>query len=433
MWDPFTLMLGIVLGICVGILGMFIYFQRKQRQMQELQVQQAASLAASREHLLQREQELARIRDEQQQQQGKLMQIAEERGQLKTAYEHLRERFTHREQEITELHQQFKLQFEHLANEALEKNAKHLSHNHQSQLNLLLQPLKEKLQGFEKKVEETYEKEARERIHLQKEIELLMNLNQQVSQDAQNLAKALRGDSKVQGNWGELVLNRILESCGLRKGQEFEVQESHVDAFGKRAQPDVVVHLPDHRHLIIDAKVSLTAFERVIATDNPDEQNQHLNRHLDSIQTHIKQLSARHYQDLEPLHSPDFVLMFLPVEPAFTLALQARSDLFHFAWERKIVLVSPSTLLATLKTVASIWQMEQQNKNAVEIARQGGLLYDKFVGFVEDLEKVGDQLEKATHTYENAMRKLKIGPGNLITKATKLKHLGAKTRKDLEA
>ena len=329
-----------------------------------------------------------------------------------------------------------KTEFENLANRILENNAQKLSQTHQSSLNQLLDPLKEKLTSFEKRVEDAYYQEARERFNLQKEIEKLVSLNHQMSEDAQNLTRALQGDSKFQGNWGELVLATVLEKSGLREGEEYVVQGKDmklVSENGSRLQPDVIVNLPDQKHIIIDAKVSLTAYEQFSSLEDREAKNQSLKQHLRSIHNHINQLSEKHYPAIPALQSPDFVLMFMPIEPAFSLAIQHQTDLFQYAWERKIVLVSPTTLLATLKTVASIWKLEHQNANAQEIARQGGALYDKFVGFVEEMEKLGVHLDRASRSHSDAMNKLVNGHGNLATRAEKLRELGVKTNKKISS
>lgn len=329
-----------------------------------------------------------------------------------------------------------KTEFENLANRILENNAQKLSQTHQSSLNQLLDPLKEKLTSFEKRVEDAYYQEARERFNLQKEIEKLVSLNYQMSEDAQNLTRALQGDSKFQGNWGELVLATVLEKSGLREGEEYVVQGKDmklVSENGSRLQPDVIVNLPDQKHIIIDAKVSLTAYEQFSSLEDREAKNQSLKQHLRSIHNHINQLSEKHYPAIPALQSPDFVLMFMPIEPAFSLAIQHQTDLFQYAWERKIVLVSPTTLLATLKTVASIWKLEHQNANAQEIARQGGALYDKFVGFVEEMEKLGVHLDRASRSHSDAMNKLVNGHGNLATRAEKLRELGVKTNKKISS
>lgn len=326
------------------------------------------------------------------------------------------------------------MQFENLATRVLDNNSQKLKEQNQESLQHLLNPLKDRLQAFEQKVEDTYQKEARERHSLKNEVEQLHKLNMEMSEEARNLTRALKGDSKTQGNWGEVILSRVLESSGLREGKEFVVQGKEMDLQsinGRRLQPDVIINLPDAKHLIVDAKVSLTAYERFVDAE-PEYKAIQMKQHLDSMQKHIKELSEKHYSGLEALNSPDFVLMFMPIEPAFSIAIHEKPDLFTFAWERKIVLVSPSTLLATLKTVASIWQIDQQNANAKEIARQGGALYDKFVLFVEEMEKVGKSIDKASDSYHQAMQRLSQGRGNLISRAEKLQELGAKTQKQLE-
>lgn len=327
------------------------------------------------------------------------------------------------------------MQFENVANRVLEHNSQKLKEQNQENLQHILNPLKEKIQAFEKKVEDTYQKEARERHSLKDQVKELHSLNLQMTEEARNLTRALKGDSKAQGNWGEMILAKVLEGSGLREGKEFVVQGKDMQLQsinGKRLQPDVIINLPDQKHLIIDAKVSLTAYERFV--DAEDEIRPiHIKQHLDSVSKHIKELSDKHYHGLDTLNSPDFVLMFMPVEPAFSMAIQEKPELFAFAWERKIVLVSPTTLLATLKTVASIWQIDQQNQNAREIARQGGAMYDKFVLFVEELEKLGKHIDRTAESYHQAKQKLSLGRGNLISRAEKLRDLGAKTNKKLES
>lgn len=324
--------------------------------------------------------------------------------------------------------------FENLATKIVATGSQKLSEDNHTQLGHLLQPLRDKIADFEKKVEDVYDREARERFNLQKEIEKLASLNLQMSDEARNLTRALQGDNKLQGNWGEMVLARILENSGLREGEEFVLQGKNMkllSAEGKRLQPDVIVNLPDEKHIIVDSKVSLTAYERFVGSEEKEKQNLALRQHIDSVRTHINQLSEKHYPGINGLQAPDFVLLFMPVEPAFAVAVQHQADLFSYAWDRKIVLVSPTTLLATLRTVASIWKLEHQNKNALEIARQGGTLYDKFVGFVEEMQKIGKNLERASQAYSDAMNKLVSGHGNLANRAEKLRELGVKTSRKL--
>ncbi|MEM6347819.1 MAG: DNA recombination protein RmuC [Bacteroidota bacterium] len=335
----------------------------------------------------------------------------------------------------SKLEAQMKTEFTQLAQQVLEQNRSQLIEQSQQSIGGLLAPLRERLSDFSKKVEDSYQQEARERFHLQKEIQQLVQLNQHMSEEARNLTRALKGDSKTQGNWGELVLTRVLESSGLREGEEFVVQGKELslrNEAGRRLQPDVIIKLPEDKHLIVDAKVSLTAYERYVEADDPTVKQAALKQHLHSINQHVQQLSDKHYSTLSGLNSPDFVLLFMPIEPAFSLAIQHQANLFAHAWERKIVLVSPTTLLATLKTVASIWKLEQQNANAEEIALRGGALYDKFVSFVEELDKVGQQIDRTQRIYQGAMLKLKDGTGNLIRRAEQLRELGVKHKKRLK-
>jgi len=268
-------------------------------------------------------------------------------------------------------------------------------------------------------------------VSLREEVKKLYELNTKISDDANNLTKALKGDSKKQGNWGEFVLEKILERSGLTKGIEFEMQVSVKSDEGKRYQPDVVVFLPEKKHIIIDSKVSLTAYERLVNANEEEERKRYMNEHILSIRRHIKELSEKNYQSAKDMNSPDFVLLFIPIESSFGVAVQADQQLFNDAWTNKIVIVSPSTLLATLQTISSIWKQENQTRNAMEIAKQGGALYDKFVGFVIDLEKIGKNIHQVQESYEEAMKKLSTGSGNLINKAESIRKLGVKTFKRL--
>lgn len=322
-------------------------------------------------------------------------------------------------------------QFKSLANDILEEKAKRFTEQNQANIGQLLEPLKTKLQEFQGKVEEVYVQEGKDRTALAEQVRHLMALNHSLSQDARNLTRALKGSGKAQGNWGELVLERVLEASGLRKGEEYEVQESHHRADGTRAQPDVVLHLPEDRHLVVDAKASLTAYEDYASAEDEGDRQAAIKRHLDSIRTHIKGLSDRNYQLLYGLKSLDFVLMFIPIEPAFMLAVTHDRELFMDAWRRNVLLVSPSTLLFVVRTVAHLWRQEAQNRNAQEIAKRGAELYDKLVGFVVDLESLGNRLKQAQRDYDEAHGKLTGGRGNLIRQAEMLKQLGVKPSKAL--
>jgi DNA recombination protein RmuC len=322
-------------------------------------------------------------------------------------------------------------QFKNLANEILEEKSKRFAEQNQQNLDILLKPLQEKLTDFRKQVDETYQSEARERFALKQEVEKLAGLNLRMTDETRALTNALKGESKTQGDWGELVLETILENSGLRKGEEYLVQDTQTISDGSRLQPDVVIRLPESKHLVIDSKVSITAYTRYIQADDDSIKTAELNSHVLSIKQHIQGLSAKNYQDLYGVGSIDFVLMFIPIEPAFLAAMRHAPDIYQEALKKNIVIVCPSTLLATVRTVAHLWRQEHQNRNAQEIARQCASLYDKFVGFVEDLDKVGQRLEQAQISYSDAVGKLKTGRGNLIRTAENVKKLGVKPNKSL--
>ena len=324
-------------------------------------------------------------------------------------------------------------QFKALANEILEEKSKRFTEQNQSNLGALLDPLKSRIIEFQAKIEDAYIKEGKDRSALGEQVRQLIELNQHLSEDAKNLTRALRGSSKAQGNWGELVLERVLEGSGLRKGEEYVVQASHTREDGTRALPDVIIHLPEGRSLVVDAKVSLVAYEEFAVTEDEPLRHAAAKRHMESIKGHIKGLSGKNYQALYSLNSIDFVLLFVPIEPAFMLAVASDRDLFMDAWNRNVLLVSPSTLLFVVRTVAHLWRQEAQSRNAQEIAKRGAELYDKFVGFVEDMNSLGVRLKQAQADYDDAHGKLTSGRGNLVGQAQKLRELGVKPSKSLAA
>ena len=324
-------------------------------------------------------------------------------------------------------------QFKNLANDILEDKSKRFTEQNAANLDALLKPLQTKLTEFKEQVNNSYGNEARERFALKSEIERLANLNLRMSDEARSLTQALKGDAKIQGNWGELVLESILESSGLRKGEEYVVQDSHTQSDGSRLQPDVVIKLPEGRSLVVDSKVSITAYARHTEATDSTIAEQELAAHIQSLRQHIQGLSGKNYSALYGASSVDFVLMFVPIEPAFLLALKTAPNLYQEALAKNIVLVCPSTLMATLRTVAHLWRQDHQNRNALEIAKQCGTLYDKFVGFVDDLEKLGQRLDQAQSSYHDAFNKLKTGKGNLIRAAEKVRELGVKPNKNLSA
>jgi DNA recombination protein RmuC len=322
-------------------------------------------------------------------------------------------------------------QFKALANEILEEKSKRFTEQNQTNLGALLDPLKLKITEFQTKIEDTYVKEGKDRTALGEQVRQLMELNQHLSEDAKNLTRALRGSSKAQGTWGEWILETVLDGSGLRKGHEYVVQSSHSREDGTRALPDVIIHLPEGRSLVIDSKVSLVAYEEFAVTENEAERAAAGKRHMESIKGHIKGLSGKNYQALYSLNSLDFVLLFVPIEPAFMLAVASDRDLFMDAWNRNVLLVSPSTLLFVVRTVAHLWRQEAQSRNAQEIAKRGAELYDKFVGFVEDMNSLGNRLKQAQGHYDEAYGKLSSGRGNLVGQAQKLRQLGVKPSKSL--
>jgi len=346
-------------------------------------------------------------------------------------FDNLLERNKEQKQEVNELQEKFSKEFENLANKILEEKTQKFTEQNKENLKNILSPLQDKIQHFEKKVEDTHKESIDYHAALRQQIVSLSEMNAQMSKETINLTKALKGDSKMQGNWGELVLERVLEKSGLEKGREYEVQQAFTSEEGSRILPDVIINLPDGKKMVVDSKVSLTAYEKYVNEEDDVQQNIYLKEHVNSVKRHVEQLSDKRYQDIYQMESPDFVLLFIPIEPAFALALQEDLNLYNKAFEKNIVIVTPSTLLATLRTIDSMWTNQKQQENAIEIARQAGALYDKFEGFVSDLIKIGKKMDEAKVEYSSAMNKLTEGKGNLVTSAEKLKKMGAKAKKAL--
>ena len=404
------LLFGLPLGLCAGLL-VYALNLRSALTRAEQQNQHDAALTTS----------LRVERD----------QALQNAIRLEAALDSERKQGLGRIESLNEAKEALTSQFKNLANEILEDKSKRFTEQNVASLDALLKPLQTKLSEFKEQVNTSYGNEARERFALKSEIERLANLNLRMSDETRSLTQALKGDSKVQGNWGELVLESILESSGLRKGEEYLVQDSHTQIDGSRLQPDVVVKLPEGRSLVVDSKVSITAYSRHAEATDPTVSEQELAAHIQSLRQHIQGLSSKNYSSLYGIGSVDFVLMFVPIEPAFLLALKTAPNLYQEALAKNIVLVCPSTLMATLRTVAHLWRQDHQNRNALEIAKQCGTLYDKFVGFVDDLEKLGQRLDQAQTSYHDAFNKLKSGKGNLIRTAEKVRELGVKPSKNL--
>lgn len=332
------------------------------------------------------------------------------------------------------LSDQMTIKFENLASKIFEDKSTKFSDQNLKSLGTLLEPFKERLKDFEKKVEESYSNERAERGSLRGELSKLMELNIRMSSEAQNLTKALKGDNKIMGNWGEMILESILERSGLRKGDEYVIQGvdlSLKNDQGQAIRPDVIINLPDNKHIIVDSKVSLKDYDSYIATEDPVQKEIFGKAHADSMKRHIDGLSEKKYYSSEKLISPDFVILFMPIEPAFALVFKHRPDILQYAWEKNIALVSPTTLLTTLRTVSAIWKQERQERNAMDIAKRGGQLYDKFAALVSDLDDLGNKLEGVQKSHKSVMNKLSEGSGNLIGQVEKLKELGAKAEKNI--
>lgn len=362
----------------------------------------------------------------------KYLEVQKNLDKTQSYYDAQAEKIRDQRKEIDDLKTQMVRDFEIIANKILTEKSERFTETNQKNIFQILNPLKENLKSFEDKVERVYNEETKDRNSLKGAVDLLIEQSKQIQDEANNLSKALKGSSKKQGNWGEIILERILERSGLLKDQEYHLQASFTDNQGKRLQPDAIIDLPDNKNLIIDSKVSLVAYERWVATEMEEEKASFAKQHLQSLRNHIVDLSSKNYCDIYQINSPDFVLLFIPIESSFSMSISMDNDLFNFAWDRRVVLVSPSTLLATLRTIAGLWKQEKQSRNVIAIAREAGLLYDKFVGFIEDMDKVEKQISILSRTHEEARRKLDSGRGNLISKIEKLKKLGAKTTKQLD-
>ena len=395
-------------------------------------------LAALDSELAAKQDRVAQLVNENGQYQQRAETLSEQLGQLKVE---LREQQVTLDKERRNASEKLELleknrdalkqEFENLANRIFDQKSERFSQQSKTSLDSLLNPFRDQLQDFRKRVEDVYTTETRDRQALRSEIKSLQELNRQITEEAANLTRALKGDKKIQGNWGELILERVLERSGLRKGVEYETQGSYRDEDNQLLRPDVIVHLPDQRNLVIDSKVSLVAYQQWVTADEEEERAAALKQHVEAVRNHIRTLSEKDYSQLNGLHSPDFVLLFMPIEPAFVAAFQQDENLFAEAFERKIIVVTPTTLLATLRTIENIWRYERQSQNARRIADRAGAVYDKLRVFVEAMEKLGSQLHTAQGTYDNAMNTLTRGRGNLISQANRFVELGVRVKKEL--
>jgi DNA recombination protein RmuC len=411
----------LILGIAIGAVTSWLLVRSKSEGYNK----------ASAEKNIYMQQLIDELKQELNKKDNLLYSISSQLSVKETELKNLNSDLLEQKQEMLKIGEKFNTEFRNLANEILEEKSKRFTEQNKTNLDLLLKPLSERIKEFEKKVDETYDKESQQRFSLKEEVKRLAELNQQISKEANSLTKALKGESKTQGNWGEVILESILERTGLRKGYEYTVQESFSLEGQRRFQPDVIIHYPGDRSIVIDSKVSLTAYEFYASATNESEREQAIKAHLISIKNHINELTTKNYQDIDAIKTLDFVVMFLPIEPAYMLAMQYDPNLWSFAYEKRILLISPTNLVAVLKMIESLWKQEFQNRNVLEIAKQGGALYDDFVRLTENLIKLGKKLDDASLHYKETMQKISEGRGNLVSKVEKLKILGVKARKKL--
>lgn len=432
--------LSLLVGLAAGSVAVFLISQArqsalKQKLLRDLETQAnelntqnmllKGKLDSVEKEIISHMQELKTERE-------KVIRLSTQNSTLDANYKNLQQKLEEHKKEVADLQQRFTVEFKHLAQEIFEEKSKKFTDQNKTNITELLNPLKEKIGEFERKVEESNKENLKWNTSLSSQITSLKELNQQITKEAENLTKALKGESKTRGNWGEIILESILEKSGLEKGREYLIQESYVDDSGRRLQPDVVINLPDNKHIVVDSKVALVDYERYVNCLEESDRLLCLKAHIAALRGHVKNLSDKGYQKLYKLQSLDFVLLFVPIEPAFSIAIQHDHSIFMDAYEKNIIIVSPSTLFATLRTIANIWKNEYQNRNALEIARQSGDLFDKFVSFSEDLIKVGTSLDSTQKVYKDAMNKLYEGKGNLVNRAKRIQELGAKTSKNLD-
>ncbi|AEM72307.1 RmuC-domain protein [Allomuricauda ruestringensis DSM 13258] len=425
-----TELIYVIIGIITLVVGLFagMYIQKLKTKSTESvwgerEQQFNATIKSLNDKLLQSDEEQKQLQHEKEQQSNQLVRYQAD-------LENLQLKNKEQKEEVEKLQEKFTKEFENLANKILDEKSEKFTKSNKENIENILTPLNKKIKEFEEKVEKSQKENISIHSALKEQLLTLQTQNLKITQEAENLTKALKGDSKMQGNWGELVLERVLEKSGLEKDREYSVQQSFKRTDGTRVLPDVIIHLPDGKKMVVDSKVSLTDYERYTNAEEEDRPK-FLKDHINSLRRHVEQLSAKKYEDLYEMESPDFVLMFVPIEPAFAVAINEDVSLYNKAFEQNIVIVTPSTLLATLRTIDSMWSNEKQQRNAMEIARQAGGLYDKFVGLINDLDSVGKSIKKSQDFYVGAMKKLSEGDGNLVRRVEKLKKMGAKAKKDM--
>jgi len=437
--DFYEVIFPAIAGVLIGIFITFFLSGRKRvdkKIYDALKIsfdQKASDYSLSSNLLALKSNELAELKTQLQTERQTVIELNRVLATSQSELKNLEFRLKEQQNDVENIRQRFLHEFKSLAGEVLSRETETFTVQNMRNMETILKPLAEKIKDFEKKVEETYQKESQQRFSLKEEVQRLSELNSQISKDAQNLATALKGETKTQGNWGELILEHILEKSGLAKGREFLVQQSFPSENGKRLQPDVVLYLPGNRNIVIDSKVSLTAYERFVSAENDAVKEEAIKGHIVSVKKHIDELAFKNYQNLYSLNSLDFVIMFLPVEPAYFAALQHEPDLWQYAYNKGVLMIGPTNLIATLKMIVNLWQQEFQTRNVKLIAEESGKLYDKFAGFLKDLKEVGNKLSAAQNAYSSALNKMSEGKGNLMARANKLRELGAKTKSDISA
>ncbi len=438
----------LILGIIIGAISIYfilnskikslelnsLEFEKIQKELSEtskLKIEAEQKTKIFESQIITYKNEISKIQEKNNSLNTDIIELNKSNSILTTEHKNLEEKLIYQKEELKQLNKKFTTEFENIANRLFEKSSEKINKQGSEQLDTILKPFKDRLTELKTQISNTYDKDTQQRIRLHEQVKQLFDLNQQISTDAKNLTNALKSNSKVQGDWGEEILENVLQQSGLRKGYEYDVQSSFTDKEGKILRPDMIVHYPDNRDIVIDAKVSLTDYERYISAENKIEKEAALKGHLQSIKQHIKELGEKNYQDLYQIETLDFVMMFVPIEGAYYIAIENDRTLWQYAYEKKIVLINPTNLITALKMISNIWQQDYQNKNVMEIARQSGGLYDSFVLLLDDFSKMEKKMGETQELFSNVQKRISTGKGNLIGRVEKIKKLGAKTKKSL--
>lgn len=438
----------LILGLLIGASAIYFVFSVRLKSLKEkndnlgnikseldssnnLRIKSEQDLKVSESQISKLEEDFHQLKESEQKLISSSLELNKTNSTLLNENKNLQEKFSTQKIEFEQLNKRFTTEFENIANRLLEKSSEKINKQGSEQLGNILKPFQDKLTDLKTQINTTYDKDTQQRVRLHEQVKHLFELNRQISSDAQNLTNALKSNSKIQGDWGEEILENILQKSGLKKGYEYDSQSSFTDSEGKQSRPDMIVHYPDNRDVIIDSKVSLTDYERYTSAQNSIDKAAALKAHLQSIKQHIKELSEKSYQDLYQIESLDFVMMFVPIEGAYYIAIEEDKTLWQYAYEKKIVLINPTNLITALKMISNIWQQDYQNKNVMEIARQSGGLYDSFVLLLDDFLKMEKKMGETQDLFNNVQKRISSGKGNLIGRVEKIKKLGAKTKKSL--